>query len=1243
MKKMKILSKLIALSASLLIAGNIGIGAVNTTTVSAATGNDFVSKYRSDASSAADALAKAEAINEKLVDEGIVLLKNENKSLPMQVGKKISVFGKNSVNPFYGGGGSASGADGSGQGGVKSNDLYGGLANAGFIVNPDLKAFYNNNSQSGSGRDGGSGTGQVATRTGETPVASYSNDLKASFNEYNDAALVFIARAGGEGADLKTNYGSGTAGRSNYNNNGDAATGDHYLELDDNEKDMIAMVKENFDNVIIVLNMGTSFELGSLKEDTGIDSIMWIGYPGGTGFKSLGKVLNGEVTPSGRLVDIYAADFKADPTFANFATNYTSQYKNQSGGNTGINYVEYDEGIYLGYRYYETRGFVEDDNCEWYNENVVYPFGYGLSYTTFSKSVNFVTKEITADGKIEAEVTVTNTGSVPGKEVVQMFYTAPYVDGEIEKSHISLGGFEKTDLLQPGQSQTLTVSLTVRDMASYDYNDANANGFMGYELDGGEYVIYVGDTSHIWADENAASKTYTLDDGIQYKTDEVTETEIENRFDYVSEYFNEESTEVWGGHSKLMSRTDFEGTFPTPPTAEEATITSEETTAASYVSPTEATDQGQPWYTDKMPTVAAASRNSKPISATRLVGLDYNDRRWDSFMDQLTLEEMAGLVMHGFFTTEALEDLDVPMSITPDGPTGFVQGSGSNWVGNTCTYASPIVIASTWNKALALEQGEAVGDEGIWGGEKSNGIKGGYNGWYAPGNNIHRSPFSGRNFEYYSEDPILAGQICANVVKGAQSKGVFVMMKHFALNDQETNRGNLATWADEQTMREIYLKAFEISVKDGGATGMMSAFNRIGNQWVGFSYSILTEVLRNEWGFNGVVITDWVNSFMQADMMVRAGNDLWLARGNVTALTNKPQTATHVAAIRRAAKSVLYAVVNSNAMNRLGARYTSEHFAANDSDWSVNLDAVNKGGAVSYDAKSNIYKGYEYVLNGAPKGITIDKTTGMISGTVAQDASAGNYNMTVSLKDEAGYIGQAINIKLTVNGDLNYVGETNAKIYVGEFGRVNVASELLGTTVTYTTEGTLPAGMALSADGAIIGKPTATGSSTFTVIATAGGNTVSKEVTINVAERATLTYTGSALTAGKEGEAYTANVATATGAAGITYTAAGLPEGLTIAADGTISGTPTTAGSYTIIVTASAEDCYPVSAQFTLTVEAAAQPNPPVDQPPVDQPPAEEPGFNLFGCFGVVNSSSMAFIALGAFATVFMKKKETRN
>lgn len=1235
------LGKKLAFCASLAVACTM---CATTLAASAATAKDYVSSYRSEAGSAQDALKRANDLNQKIVEEGIVLLKNENKGLPLKAGTKVSVFGKNSVDPFYGGGGSASGADGSGLGGVKYYNLYDSLANAGFTVNPALKAFYEDDSKSGKGRDGGSGTGQVATLTGETPVASYDEALKGTFKDYNDAAIVVISRAGGEGADLKTNYSSAVAGRSDYNNNKDAATGDHYLELDDNEEAMIAMAKQSFKNVVVVLNIATSFELGELKEDTGINSILWLGFPGGSGINALGKVLNGEVNPSGRLVDIYSKDFKKDPTFANFANNYTSSYTTESGGRTGINFVEYDEGIYIGYRYYETRAFVEGGT--WYEDNVVYPFGYGLSYTTFEKEVKFLTKTLDKDGTIEADVTVTNTGSVAGKEVVQMYYSAPYTDGEIEKSHIVLGAFEKTDIIQPGMSQTVRVSMKVRDMASYDYNDANANGITGYELDEGEYTIYVGDGSHVWADADAAKKVYELGDDVHYKTDAVTGYEVKNQFDYMSEYFNGDSDEVWGGHSQVMSRTDFEGTFPQAPTADEAKISGDEQAKATYSAATPEYDKGQPWYTDKMPTYQT-TRKTK-ISATKLVGLDFDDKRWDAFMDQLTLEDMRDLIVKGYFITNPIDDLDVPMSITPDGPTGFVQGSGHNWVGNTCSYASPILVASTWNKELALKMGEAVGDEGIWGGEgasrSSTGVKGGYNGWYAPGNNIHRSPFSGRNFEYYSEDPMLAGAICANVVKGAQSKGVFVMLKHFALNDQEQNRGDLATWANEQTVREIYLKAFETSVKDGGATGMMSAFNRFGHTWAGGSYSVLTEVLRNEWGFDGLVITDWVNGFMRADLMIRAGNDLWLANGNdrTLAISGAALTPTHVAAMRRAAKSVLYTVINSNAMNRLGDRYTAEHYAAD--VFSKDLGAKDRGAALSYDAKSAVYTGYEYVLDGAPKGITINKSTGAISGTIAKDAIAGDYKMTVSLKDEKGFIGQAIVLNLKVNGGLSYTGTTASNVTLNKFARVDVSSEVKGGSVSYeVTAGTLPEGMALSPEGAVIGTPTKAGSSTFTVTAKAqGAENLAKEVTITVAQATTLTFTGGALDKATVGTAINAELAKATGAQGVVYSATGLPEGLVLSADGKLTGTPVEAGDYTIKVSAWAEGCAKAAtAEFTLKVEADSPVTPP-EEDPGTPPPEEEP---KSGCGSVIEAGfgiTLGFAAVAALAVVAVTKK-SRN
>lgn len=1215
-----------------------------------AAGREYVSAFRSEASSAEDALKRADAVNQKIVEEGMTLLKNKDKSLPLKTGAKITVLGKNSNKPFYGGGGSASGADGSGQGGVKKVNLYDSLDNAGFIVNPTLKAFYADNSKSGSGHGMQGTTGEIARKTGETPMSSYTDTEKNSFASYNDAAVVVISRPGGEGADILTNFSAGTPGRSDYNNNGDAATGAHHLELDDNEKALITLAKQNFDNVVIVLNTATSFELGELENDDDIGSILWLGFPGGSGINALGKILNGEVNPSGRTVDTYARDFKKDPTFANFATNYTSQYKNNAEGDTGINFVEYDEGIYVGYRYYETRGYTEkaaNASSTWYEDNVVYPFGYGLSYTTFEWNVKFLTSALDENGTIEADVTVTNTGKVAGKEVVQLYYSAPYTDGEIEKSHVALGAFEKTDLIQPGMSDTVRLSMKVRDMASYDFNDANANGIKGYELDDGDYTFFVGKNAHAWADEKTASKTLSLASEVYYEKDAVSGTKIENRFDYMSDYFDDTATGVFANHSKVMSRADFEGTFPTPPTAAQAKLSADEVAKAEegHGKPDAAYDAGKPWYTDEMPTQATTRKTR--IKASQLVGLDYDDKRWDAFMDQLTVQDLADTVATGFFVTNEMLDVDVPISITPDGPTGFVQGSGPNWVGNTCTYASPIVVASTWNKELALEMGEAVGDEGIWGGEGDRGIRGGYNGWYAPGNNIHRSPFSGRNFEYYSEDPVLSGLICGQVVKGAQSKGVFVMMKHFALNDQETNRTDLSTWADEQTMREIYFKAFEISVKDGGATGMMSAFNRFGNAWAGTSYSLLTEVLRNEWGFKGLVITDWANGFMSADKMVRAGNDLWLGGSGFSARCDITPTgnATHVAAMRRAAKSVLYTVVNSNAMNRLGSSYAVEKYAQA-TDHSINLPPVAKGGAVSYDAKSAVYTHYKYELVGAPEGVTINADTGMISGTVASNAVEGAYTMHVALRDDKGFIGQGITLNLTVgSGELTFAGETSSTVNVGKFARIDVSSELAGSNPTYAvTSGTLPKGMTLTADGYVVGIPEEKATSTFTVTATAGTKTKATEITVTAGDALTLAYTGKTLEAAKVGDAYSANLALATGAQNVVYSAGSLPDGFTLAADGTLSGTPAKAGDYTIKVAAWADGCNEATvAEFTVKVEEKAGPVTPPGPTGGDEKP-ENP-VNVGAIVGGVVGGVVGLAAIGVavFFIVKNKKKKSGN
>lgn len=872
------------------------------------------------------ALKMALQLNEEISEEGFVLLKNEDDALPILTTKtknaaytapssnpKISVFGKNSVNLVYGGSGSGGGDEGS------NVDLYQALEDAGYNVNPQLKKFYENNSKSGSGRGSNPqmGANVYGYATGETPVSSYSG-LEESYTEYSDAALVVISRIGGEGFDLPRSmvdkYGGSLVEG--------AEEGAHYLELDKNEKDLINMVCEEFEKVVIIVNCATSMELGFIEENDKIDAAVWVGFSGGNGINALGSLLNGTVNPSGRLVDTYAKDFTASPVYANFSDNmsvngnaYTS-----AGNNTGYYYVDYEEGIYVGYRYYETMAYEEMEfgNDTWYEENVVYPFGYGTSYTSFEWTIEEKTANAVAlkkDGTIEIKVSVKNTGSVAGKDVVQLYYSAPYEYGGIEKSYVTLGAYEKTPLIQPGESKTVTLTLDVEDMASYDWSDANGNGFKGYELDGGRYTIFVGSNSHqAWND--GLSIVYNVPNS-GYTYAERDGATVENRFDDVSEYFIDES-----GNKTLFTREDFRSTFPETPTTEERDVSVDFIDSLTFVY----NDAEEPYYNDTATKQGVTSENY--IQLYELIQqdengtyyVDYNDERWETILDYLTVEEMAELIGTGNFKSIQIERIGKPRTIDPDGPAGFTNFMGDPSVHDTCYYASECVIGATWNKNLAHDMGVMVGIESLVG--YTNGDGRTYSGWYAPAVNIHRSPFSGRNWEYYSEDPYLSGMMGANVVAGAQSKGVYTCVKHFAVNDQETNRdtNGLITWVDEQTMREIYFKPFELIVKVGGTKAMMSSFNRLGTVWAGGSYALLTEVLREEWGFVGLVISDYnvSNAYMPPDQMIRAGGDLNLTQGYLPSTSGANVNNTHINAMRLATKNILYVVASSNAMNGLG-------------------------------------------------------------------------------------------------------------------------------------------------------------------------------------------------------------------------------------------------------------------------------------------------------------------------------------
>lgn len=887
--------------------------------------DEVTSVYPSQkATNKAEAFANAQEVNLKLAEEGFVLLKNENAALPMNKGARISVFSKNSVNLSYGGSGSG-GFDTS-----NNKNLYESLNDAGFVTNPTLKRFYES-SQSGPVRTANSsdldnGDNQKIA-TAETPQNKYTDAVKKSYADYSDAALVVITRIGGEGFDLPRYQGD---------SEGAVSPDSHYLELDQNEIDLLTAVTDGtFKRVVVVFNTPSSFEATFLKDSAyaafadKIDAAVWIGFTGSNGITALGEILNGDVNPSGRLVDTWAADFTKNPSFVNFGTGCLPDTTDKYDG--GMYYsVDYEEGIYVGYRYYETRG--ETDGEDWYNANVVYPFGYGLSYTTFDWTVGDASaSEIELGTTITVPVTVKNTGSVAGKDVVQLYASAPYTLGGIEKAHKVLVGFAKTKLLQPGESETVTVSFDPYSAASYDYRDANSNGFSGYELEAGEYTLYVSRNAH----ESEKAIALNLAADVQIGTDPTTDSEVVNRYTDSEDFLDSD----WQLDT-MLSRADWEGTWPTPQTAQQHAGTDrlyEEIRSEEHNNPTDFDSEEYPWFGEE-PTLtlrdllpSAEAEGYEPV-------VSYDDERWEELMMGCDEEEMIALINNGAYHTLAMEGVGLPATIHGDGPSGFTCFMSKEQVNGTCQYVSEPVMASTWNINLMNELGEAIGEEGTIG-DKATGQP--YSSIYAPGVNIHRSPFGGRCSEYFSEDPFISGMMGAAEVQGIQSRGVLPTVKHFVANEQETHRsiGGDLSWLSEQALREMYLKPFEYTVKLGETRGIMTSFNRIGTRWTGGDYRLLTEVLRNEWGFNGLVICDFntIPQYMIPRMMFYAGGSLDLATQQSAMWTDcDTSDAGDAIVLMRAVKDVMYALVNSNAMN-------AEVIGYNPPIWQEYLHWINIG------------------------------------------------------------------------------------------------------------------------------------------------------------------------------------------------------------------------------------------------------------------------------------------------------------
>lgn len=845
----------------------------------------------------------------------------------MQPGKflSIAVCGHSGIfDSEYGGSGSG-GFDTS-----NNKNLYESLNDAGFVTNPTLKNFYES-SQSGPVRTANSsdldnGDNQKIA-TAETPQSKYTDAVRNSYADYSDAALVVITRIGGEGFDLPRYQGD---------SEGAVSPDSHYLELDQNEIDLLTAVTDGtFKRVVVVFNTPSSFEATFLKDSAyaafadKIDAAVWIGFTGSNGITALGEILNGDVNPSGRLVDTWAADFTKNPSFVNFGTGCLPDTTDKYDG--GMYYsVDYEEGIYVGYRYYETRG--ETDGEDWYNANVVYPFGYGLSYTTFDWMVGDASaSEIELGTTITVPVTVKNTGSVAGKDVVQLYASAPYTLGGIEKAHKVLVGFAKTKLLQPGESETVTVSFDPYSAASYDYRDANSNGFSGYELEAGEYTLYVSRNAH----ESEKAIALNLAADVQIDTDPTTDSEVVNRYTD-SENFLDSDWQL----DTMLSRADWEGTWPTPQTAQQHAGTDrlyEEIRSEEHNNPTDFDSEEYPWFGEE-PTLtlrdllpSAEAEGYEPV-------VSYDDERWEELMMGCDEEEMIALINNGAYHTLAMESVGLPATIHGDGPSGFTCFMSKEQVNGTCQYVSEPVMASTWNINLMNELGEAIGEEGTIG-DKATGQP--YSSIYAPGVNIHRSPFGGRCSEYFSEDPFISGMMGAAEVQGIQRRGVLPTVKHFVANEQETHRsiGGDLSWLSEQALREIYLKPFEYTVKLGETRGIMTSFNRIGTRWTGGDYRLLTEILRNEWGFNGLVICDFntIPQYMIPRMMFYAGGSLDLATQQSAMWTDcDTSDAGDAIVLMRAVKDVMYALVNSNAMN-------AEVIGYNPPIWQEYLHWINIG------------------------------------------------------------------------------------------------------------------------------------------------------------------------------------------------------------------------------------------------------------------------------------------------------------
>lgn len=1183
---------------------------------------DYAGKYYTDYNTFEEAKAAAVQLTREIAQEGDVLLKNNNNALPLAGGEWVSVFGVSSDN-LVGASDSSGAFSGSSSGGDET--VAAALENAGFRVNPTLKRFYENDE----------------SEIGEE-VTEFSGIVQSSFKLYDDVAFVVLSREGGEGSDASTvtseevEDGDDHVALAKKSVDGQTKTYKHSLMLTHSEIELIDQVKTQFKKVVIITNTSNPMEIDDLKNDNDIDAILHIGRPGIGGLNGFADIVAGLISPSGGLVDMWSVDFTKDPTWYNFGNNAQTQgngtsagssaYLNSTGvktgtadttggtayeGSEGYYGVDYEEGIYLGYKYYETvyeeikqgnltvdpatgNALTGSSNQEkadnWYKDNVAYEYGYGLSYTTFSFNIDnnkiYTDKACTTEfdpstaglgstysaaattKKIYVPVTVKNTGSVAGKRTVQVYVSAPYTSGGIEKSAVQLVGFAKTSTLAPNAEETVVVEINVQDMASWDSTASNGDGTNGhYVLDSGTYTLHAMDSAHIDDESNSTdaydSVQFTLSSKVDLLKDDYSGGNLKNLFTTGDNdestgsnvkvgdhnYGNVRTADMMQDNSSgmtILSRSNMSGTFPKAPTTgdltfkdnvlqnwafwdnfvvskESGTDYNNDATTKTFFDRTQAVSETNkfdgktsyvsdistdPWYktSSDIPStwtqatgtydehhkvqnnrtelefgMYVSSAENCPIKYKDMYNVAWSDSKWDDFLNQLTYDELCTVVEFGGYSTVDIASVGKVKTEDSDGPT--------NWDSSHC-WTSADIVASTFNTELAEKQGVLIGNLGLLKDPTST-----QTGWYGPGTDIHRSAFSGRNNEYYSQDALQAGYMVSAVIEGVQSKGIVCYVKHCFMNDQETNRGNLFTWANEQTIRETYTKGFQMALQEGGSKGAMVAYGRLGGLSNTNNYNMSTELYQNQWGTNACFVTDGYIGWSlrtSIDMMVRTGNLFelyttpfveylsgeWDAENECVKVDGK-ESATQWYCVRQAAKSVLYNTANSvgqrngySELNIAGGALTA---ATATVDYSADISIAN-----SLDSDSSFVVSE---ISGLPAGLECDKTTGKISGSTT---AIGDHRISVSYIID-GYITKTAQYTLKVNAALALDADGDditAMTVGGEFMTSITSTEFTEdkySSLKYSIKsGTLPEGLTLAENGTISGTPTKAG--TYTVV-----------------------------------------------------------------------------------------------------------------------------------------------------------------